>query len=152
MMKYNKSYVQILDYTLRDGGYYTNWDFNLKTVNTCVQAMNALPVDYLELGYRSKPTKEYTGKFGYSLISVLQYIRKNCTKKIALMLNEKNTCPDDLDSLLKPIQGLVDMIRIAIDPSNFDRALELAKAVKIMGFEVGFNTMYMSKWNNYKGF
>ncbi len=151
-MKCSKFCVRILDCTLRDGGYYTNWDFDLKTVNTYVQAMNALPVDYLELGYRSKPTKEYMGKFGYSPVSVLQYIRKNCTKKIALMLNEKNTCPDDLDSLLKPIQGLVDMIRIAIDPSNFDRALELAKAVKIMGFEVGFNTMYMSKWNNYKGF
>ena len=60
------------------------------------------------------------------------------------MLNEKSTRPEDLDLLLSPIVGLVDMIRIAIDPKKFDRAVVLAKAVKAMGFEVGFNCMYMS--------
>lgn len=138
--------MKILDCTLRDGGYYTNWDFDEKVVESYINAMNQLPVDYLELGYRNKPTAEYLGKFGYSPISVLKHIRKNCIKKIDVMLNEKNTCIEDLDALLQPIVGIVDMIRIAIDPKNFDRAVMLAKAVKLMGFEVGFNVMYMSKW------
>ena len=138
--------TKILDCTLRDGGYYTNWDFNDATVDAYIQAMNALPVDYLELGYRNNPAKEYMGKFGYCPVSVLKHIRQNCTKKLDVMLNEKSTKPEDLNFLLKPIVGLVDMIRIAIDPKNFDRAVVLAKAVKALGFEVGFNVMYMSKW------
>ncbi len=138
--------IKILDCTLRDGGYYTNWDFNSETVDTYIEAMNRLPIDYLELGYRNNPTKEYIGKFGYSPLSVLKHIRENCTKKLVVMLNEKSTKPEDLDTLLKPIVGVVDMIRIAINPKNFDRAVVLAKAVKAMGFEVGFNCMYMSKW------
>lgn len=138
--------TKILDCTLRDGGYYTNWDFNVETVDAYIHAMNVLPIDYLELGYRNNPTKEYMGKFGYCPVSVLRQIRKNCTKKLDVMLNEKSTRPEDLDFLLKPIVGLVDMVRIAIDPKNFDRAVVLAKAVKTMGFEVGFNCMYMSKW------
>jgi len=138
--------TKILDCTLRDGGYYTNWDFNSETVDAYIQAMNVLPIDYLELGYRNNPTNEYMGKFGYCPVSVLKHIRQNCTKKLDVMLNEKSTRPEDLDALLKPIVGLVDMIRIAIDPKNFDRAVILAKAVKAMGFEVGFNVMYMSKW------
>lgn len=136
----------LLDCTLRDGGYYTNWDFNSDTIYSYIQAMNALPIDYLELGYRNKPSNEYLGKFGYCPISVLKKIRQTCTKKLDVMLNEKSTCPEDLDALLGPIVGLVDMVRIAIDPKNFDRAVVLAKAVKAMGFEVGFNVMYMSKW------
>lgn len=139
--------TKILDATLRDGGYYTNWDFNSETVDAYIQAMNVLPIDYLELGYRNNPTKEYLGKFGYCPVSVLKQIRQNCTKKLDVMLNEKSTRPGDLDALLKPIVGLVDMVRIAIDPKNFDRAVVLAKAVKAMGFEVGFNVMYMSKWS-----
>ena len=139
--------TKILDCTLRDGGYYTNWDFNSETVDAYIQAMNVLPIDYLELGYRNKPTKEYMGKFGYCPVSVLKHIRQTCTKKLDVMLNEKSTKPEDLDTLLKPIVGLVDMIRMAIDPKNFDRAVVLAKAVKAMGFEVGFNVMYMSKWS-----
>lgn len=138
--------TKILDCTLRDGGYYTNWDFNSEIVDAYISAMNALPVDYLELGYRNNPSKEYMGKFGYCPVSVLKHIRENCTKKLDVMLNEKSTKPEDLDVLLKPIIGLVDMVRIAIDPKNFDRAVVLAKAVKSMGFEVGFNCMYMSKW------
>lgn len=139
--------TKLLDCTLRDGGYYTNWDFNSETVDAYIQAMNVLPIDYLELGYRNNPAKEYLGKFGYCPVSVLRHIRKVCTKKLDVMLNEKSTKPDDLQALLQPIVGLVDMIRIAIDPKNFERAVVLAKAVKEMGFEVGFNVMYMSKWS-----
>lgn len=138
--------TKILDATLRDGGYYTNWDFETEVVDAYIQAMNALPVDYLELGYRNNPTKEYLGKFGYCPVSVLKHIRQTCIKKLDVMLNEKSTRPEDLNALLGPIVGLVDMVRIAINPKNFDRAVVLAKAVKAMGFEVGFNVMYMSKW------
>ena len=139
--------MKILDCTLRDGGYYTLWDFNSLVVDAYIKAMNALPIDYLEVGYRNNPCKEYLGKFGYTPVSVLKYLRENCTKKLVVMLNEKSSKPGDLETLLGPIVGLVDMIRIAIDPKNFDRAVVLARAVKAMGFEVGFNCMYMSKWS-----
>jgi len=144
--------MKILDCTLRDGGYYTNWDFPSQIVDSYIEAINRLPIDYIEIGYRNNPSKEYLGEFGYTPVSSLQRIRKKCSKKIVVMLNEKSTRPDDLEHLLRPIQGLADMVRIAIDPKNFDRALVLAKAVKNYGFEVGFNTMYMSKWKEYDGF
>lgn len=144
--------MKLLDCTLRDGGYYTNWDFDDSVVCSYIRAMNALPVDYLELGYRSTPSGEYLGKFGYTPVSVLKGIRRQCSKKLAVMLNEKDTRPEHLPELIGPIVGLADMIRIALDPGNFDRALALARAVKGMGFEVGFNTMYMSKWHDYEGF
>lgn len=51
--------MKLLDCTLRDGGYYTNWDFDDTVVDSYIQAMNALPIDYLELGYRNMPSKEY---------------------------------------------------------------------------------------------
>ena len=61
--------MRILDCTLRDGGYYTDWDFNSDIVDTYISAMNMLPIDYLEIGYRNKPVKEYQGKFGYTPVS-----------------------------------------------------------------------------------
>ena len=137
---------KIFDATLRDGGYYTDWDFDNQTVDAYIKAMNALPIDYLELGYRNNPSKEYLGKYGYCPVSVLKHIRATCTKKLDVMLNEKSTKPEDLDTLVKPLVGIIDMIRIAIDPKNYDRAVVLAKAVKAFGFEVGFNCMYMSRW------
>lgn len=144
--------MKILDCTLRDGGYYTNWDFSPTIVDSYIKVMNELPVNYLEVGYRNNPTKEYLGRFGYTPVFVLQHLRDTSTKKLGIMINEKSTVPSDLEYLLKPIQGLADMVRIAIDPKNIDRAIVLAKAVKNMGFEVGFNVMYMSKWAEIDGF
>jgi len=41
---------ELLDCTLRDGGYYTNWDFDKSLVDEYIEVMNRLPIDYLELG------------------------------------------------------------------------------------------------------
>lgn len=141
----------ILDCTLRDGGYYTSWDFDTDTVDAYVSTTNNLPIDYLELGYRNNPQKEYLGKFGYCPMSVIKHIRANSIKKLAIMLNEKTTAPEDLNLLVKPLVGVIDMIRLAVDPKNLGRAIILAKKVKEYGFEVAFNVMYMSKWSQYDG-
>lgn len=144
--------MQILDCTLRDGGYYTNWDFKGEIVETYLKSMNELPIDYLELGYRNNSEKEYLGKFGYTPVYLLKQIRQLSNKKLAVMLNEKSTKVEDLLHLIGPVKGFVDMIRLAVDPKNLQRAIVLAKAVKAQGFEVGFNIMYMSKWDQYDGF
>lgn len=142
---------QILDCTLRDGGYYTDWDFAPNVVNTYLDAINALPIDYIEVGYRNNPDKTYMGEYGYCPVSSLRRIRERCTKKIAVMINEKNSRVEDLPYLVAPIEGVVDMVRIAVDPKNIDRAINLARHIKEAGFEVGFNLMYMSKWGEYEG-
>ena len=144
--------MKILDCTFRDGGYYTDWDFNESIVRMYLNGMNSLPIDYLELGYRNNPEKDYIGKFGYCPVYLLKQIRELSDKKLAVMVNEKNTRIEDLNHLTEPIKGLVDMIRLAVDPKNLLRAMELAKTVKEQGFEVGFNIMYMSKWDEYEGF
>ena len=144
--------MQILDCTFRDGGYYTDWDFNEEIVRAYLLGMNNLPIDYIELGYRNNPEKEYLGKFGYCPVYLLKQIRELSTKKLAVMLNEKSAKVEDLKSLTVPIKGLVDMIRLAVDPKNLLRAITLAKAIKEQGFEVGFNIMYMSKWDQYEGY
>ena len=107
--------------------------FLSEVVDSYIQAMNQLPIDYLEVGYRNNPSKEYLGKFGYSPISVLKHLRKTCTKKLVVMLNEKGTHPADMVHLLQPIIGLVDMVRIAIDPNNFLTGVGVGSKCKIYG-------------------
>lgn len=141
--------MKILDCTLRDGGYYTNWDFDRQLVNTYIESFNQLPVDYLEIGYRSNPMKEYLGEFFYCPLHVLKRIREQSSKKLAVILNEKDVRSTDAKELLEPCSDFLDMIRLAVDPPNFTRALELGKAVKDLGYELSFNVMYMSNWGDY---
>lgn len=143
---------KILDCTLRDGGYYTNWDFDKNLVNTYLTSLNNLPVDYIEVGYRSIPIKEYYGKYFYSPVYELEELRRLSKKKLVIIFNEKDIRVEHVADLLKPIIGIVDMVRIALDPQQLSRALKLAAEIKKYGFEVGFNVMYMSKWKQYGDF
>lgn len=144
--------MKILDCTLRDGGYYTNWDFEDSIVNSYVKAMNKLPVDILEIGYRNMPMDGYMGRCGYCPASFVKQVRENCVKELALMLNVKSIEINDLPLLLNPIVGLVDWIRLAVDPNKLNKAISLAKEIKRLGFKVGFNVMYMSKWHDLNSF
>lgn len=143
---------KILDCTLRDGGYYTNWDFDKNLVQTYLTSLNDLPIDYIEVGYRSIPIKEYYGKYFYSPVYELQELKRLSNKKLVIIFNEKDIRVEHVADLLTPIKGLVDMVRIALDPQQLGRALKLAQEIKKHGFEVGFNVMYMSKWKQYGSF
>jgi len=145
--------IEIVDCTIRDGGYYTNWDFEETLIRNYFQAMENLPVKYVEIGYRSLVQDGYKGEYNYCPDYVLDVARKQMpSKKIGIMLNEKEINPGDTVKLLSSCVGVVDLIRMAVDPKNMEKAIGIAKEVKAMGFEVGFNVMYMSKWEEYPDF
>lgn len=139
--------MKILDCTLRDGGYYTNWDFNEDLVINYCKSMEALPIDYVEVGYRSIPIDGYLGEYFYCPIYVLEKLKVLMpSKKLVIILNEKDIREKHVNNLLEPCKTSISMVRIAVEPKNFDRAIKLAIAIKKIGFEVAFNVMYMSKW------
>ncbi len=144
--------MKILDCTLRDGGYYTNWDFSEELTEVYFNSVNSLPVNYLEIGYRSNPKDEYLGAYFYCPESLMKKVKDKSKSKLAIMLNEKDVNPNEAKQLLEACIGLIDMVRIAVNPINFDRSLKLAEKIKTMGFEVGFNVMYMSNWKHQSSF
>ncbi len=143
---------KILDCTLRDGGYYTNWDFDKDLVKIYFESFNKLPVDYLEIGYRSNSMKTYLGEYFYCPPYVLEQSKDLSDKKLVIILDEKDVRAEHVPALLSPCIGYITMVRIAINPKNFKRALILAENIKKLGFEVGFNVMYMSLWEHEKEF
>ena len=62
----------ILDCTLRDGGYYNNWNFEIPLINNYLQAIALSKIDVAEVGFR--------------------FIKKN--KPIVLVLNAISPIPE----------------------------------------------------------
>ena len=144
--------VKFLDCTLRDGGYYTNWDFDKDLVDSYLKSCESLPLDYLEVGYKSPVRPGYLGKYFYCPDSVLKDAKQISSKKLAVLLNEKDVTLNEISPLLGHCTDLVDLVRVAVNPVNFERAVALARGLKDMGFEVAFNVMYMSDWHKVEGF
>ena len=53
MMKKKIFKVNLLDCTLRDGGYYNNWDFSNELANKYLKAIANSGIKYAEIGFRS---------------------------------------------------------------------------------------------------
>ena len=138
--------MQITDCTLRDGGYYTQWDFSPRVVDAYFSAMNSLPVDYVEVGYRNLPQRSYYGEFYYLPVPKLEALRNKWPNlKLAVMLNGKSCMPECLPGLMSACRGLIDLVRIATAPDRIPHSLKLAAELRKLGFSVALNVMYLSK-------
>ena len=148
-----KNKIEILDCTLRDGGYYTNWDFDKEFVTKYLKTMeDTESIKIVELGYRSLSKENYLGEYYYCPKYFLEEAREIAPSKIlAIMLNEKDVTINDL-YIIDDCVGNVDLIRLAVNPINLKRALLLATKIKEKGFKVAINLMYMSEWANDKKF
>lgn len=144
----NPRIPQVLDCTFRDGGYYTDWDFERKLFIEYLTTMADCNIQFIEVGYRGPESKEYKGEFFHLSRSVLslarQVIRPN--QKVAVMFNEKEVSADTVAVYLSDCAGLVDLVRFAVAPDRLASALEVGAKVKGMGFSVALNLMYLSKY------
>ena len=58
--------IYTLDCTLRDGGYYNNWNFSIDLVNKYLKSMSDLKMDFVEIGFRSLQNNNFKGPYAYS--------------------------------------------------------------------------------------
>lgn len=142
--------VQVLDCTLRDGGYYTNWDFEPETVRTYLSSIARLPITYVEIGYVNDPAEGYFGEYYFLTPEMLTSVRAvlRPDQKLVVMIDGKNYQPERLATLFGPIAHLVDLVRITVAPNALGHGVGLARALKDIGLKVGFNVMYLSTFQN----
>ena len=58
--------MELLDCTLRDGGYYNAWDFPRELVDDYLSAMASAGVDVVELGFRSLKNESFQGPYAFT--------------------------------------------------------------------------------------
>ena len=87
--------LKILDCTLRDGGYYNNWNFSIELINRYLKVMSDIKVDYVEIGFRSKDKKEFRGACAYTTDEFLSSLKIPKSLKIAVMINGAELIKED---------------------------------------------------------
>jgi 4-hydroxy 2-oxovalerate aldolase len=143
--------LKVLDCTLRDGGYYNNWDFNELLVDKYLSAMSDAKVDIVEIGFRFLPQKKFLGKFAYSEDNFLNSISLPKNLSYAVMINASDLinyeagldCAIDLlfsDKKNSPI----DIVRIATHAVDIALCEPIAIALKTLGYRVFMNIMQIS--------
>lgn len=136
----------MLDCTMRDGGYYNSWDFNINTVQKYMESMEKAGVDVIELGFRFPDQNKFLGPFAHLSDSIINSL-PNVKCKIAVMINaadfinNKNNVKDYFEDCSK---SPVDIVRIASHFRDIEESISLASDLKSLGYFVGFNIMQCS--------
>ena len=136
---------------MRDGGYYTDWNFPYKIVDSYLKTVSKLPISIVELGYLSDSTTDSYGPFYHLNKETLLFARKilNKKQKIFAMVNSKEIKNSkQLISLISEKSKLIDGIRFAIDPKKVKQFLKILKPARSKFKKISFNInlMYLSKW------
>lgn len=138
----NKTDLEILDCTVRDGGYVNNWDFDKKLVRETYRALSKSGIDYAELGYHGSAKYFPADKFGRFRFSSAADINDVCAgingAKVALMVDHGKF---DLADLAQYRDTPVRMIRLAFHKDKLEEALRSLVKIKELGFTVSANLM-----------
>jgi len=138
---------KILDCTLRDGGYYTNWNFDIDTVKSLVKALDSVGVDIIELGYKSPKQGGPYRKCNDGFISSI--IDFNVNADLAFMIDVKDYINNNkideslLTDIVKPA-SIFKICRIAAKSDEIHYIPQLTKILKSLGYEVICNLMAVS--------
>ena len=95
----------ILDYTLRDGGYYNKWDFDRTTVDRYLTSVKSSSVVVVELGFRSLPKNSFMGPYLYTTDEFINQLDLPEGPIYSVMINGKEFI-ENSDSSEYPINKL----------------------------------------------
>ena len=140
--------MKILDCTLRDGGYYNNWDFDPSLVEAYLKAAAASGIDCVELGLRGFPQPGFFGAFAYTTESFLDRMELPAGPVYGVMVNaatilhSKRSVEDAVDALFVDAnQSKVQLVRVAAHLDEVAACQDIAGRLKNKGYLVGLNLM-----------
>ena len=144
MKKYK---INILDCTLRDGGYYNNWEFKKDLINEYLKVMDLIKVDYVEIGFRFIDKIKTKGPCAYSEENFLKTLKIPKNLKIGIMINAADFInSNDIISLAKKNfkekkKSLISLVRVACHYNELMQVIPLIKWLKKSGYKTGINIM-----------
>ena len=148
--------IKILDCTLRDGGYYNNWDFSPALIKDYLESMVSIKVDYVEIGFRFISNNDFKAGCAFSTDNYINSlsIPHALKNKIGVMINgsdvlSQGNSTNDIDEVLKGLfkprkKSPVSLVRIACHLHEFEYCLPAVTWLKGQGYKVGFNLMQIN--------
>ena len=128
--------VQVLDCTLRDGGYINNWEFGRRAIASILDKLEAGGIDIIECGFlTSRPRGEDCSLFRSpgDIAPLLPQRPRRAMFVAMIAMGEWELPPDQLPPRR---EGDIDGIRLTFHREEADRAFAWAGAMMAKGYQV----------------
>lgn len=149
--------TNILDCTLRDGGYYNNWQFSPRLIQNYINLISKLGIKYVEIGFLFLPLDKKKGLTAYCNKQFFKNFQFPKDINFGIMINASDlinyTSRNDERKKIKTLKDLkntnISFIRIA---SHFEEIYKIEKYLKILKklqkVELFINIMQISEIKN----
>ena len=124
----------LLECTLRDGGYITDWHFSAEMIKQTIKGLVDANFDFVEVGYLyHKPYEEGSTQF-QTIEQIANFLPENRKNTNFLAMTDiQQFLPQDLT----PYTGnSIDGIRVVFYKHQIDEAITMCEAVKAAGYKL----------------
>lgn len=137
------SKLEILDCTIRDGGYINNWDFPEQMVLDIYRNLSKAGVDFVEVGFRdSNDDSPLWRKCPENLLKEIKGCKHGA--KLAVMVDFGEI---DINQFISASESMIDLVRVAVHKNKIPQALEFIKAIKDKGYLTSLQLMGYPQYN-----
>jgi 4-hydroxy 2-oxovalerate aldolase len=138
MIKKRLPKFEILDCTIRDGGYLNNWNFDRKFVRELYRNLSRTGVDIIEIGFRHFQKKDCGIWYSATEELLNEQFGDIHGASIALLVDQGEA---DLAAIPKAKDSLVSLYRVTAHKHTINGALKMCDQIKAKGYDVSLQLM-----------
>ena len=139
--------IKVLDCTVRDGGYYNNWNFKTEEVKNYLNKIYKNQIKVVEVGFNFFDKSKNYGQFAVCNQNLLK-IPKSSGVELALMINANELLLINVIKAIKkelfPKLKHISIIRVASHYKDVKKVIKYLKILKQIGFKVFLNLMQIN--------
>lgn len=128
--------IELLDCTLRDGGYVNDWGFGSNTITNVYSRLNASGIEYIELGFINQ---SYAFDRDHTIMPHTKHLKevfdvriKPKAKLLAMIIMGES----DINGVGNREDTPIDALRIVFKKKKIDEAFAFASACREKGYEI----------------
>lgn len=140
--------INMLDCTLRDGGYINDWDFGHSVISGIYRRLDASGVEYIEVGFLDDRRDFDMNRSIMPNTDAINKIFGSIPKKnaIPVAMIDYGTC--SLDSIGECDTTFIDGIRVIFKKEKIKEALPFCKAIKEKGYKLFIQAISITSYSD----
>ena len=148
-----KNNFKIIDCTLRDGGYYNNWNFTKNFANNYLSVLSQLGINYVEIGFKKIIKSKDFGPFSRSDYSYIKKLKIPKNLNLCAMADLSDFKNESYFSNINRIftkkeSKNIPLIRLACNYQDKNILEKVVKRLRKNNFNIAVNLMKFTVLKN----
>ncbi len=140
--------IEILDCTLRDGGFVNDWNFGAGSIANIIGRLVKAGIDIIEVGFIDARRSYDINRSIFPDTDSIKPIFNNLETDNALILGmiDFGTCP--IEAITEQQDSVLDGIRVIFKKQHSREALEFCAAIKKKGYKIFVNPVSVTSYSD----